>query len=252
MNFAGCPAGRRGQRSACRTRAGARRIILRAPPMDACAHECTTARARADTGGRSSQRQADRPSAATRRGPHTGPRIVPSGVAAAATHSPQLQLVVAFRVSGWVGFGRGRGPPCQGLLAAVGRPAPATSAAYYAAARLGERETNRCLGSAPRELLLVHIIVFARPERYRASLPSLPRVPCLALLPHHLFGETPQPRERRKNLLAGFGSAACRGCGEHLVRWRWEQCSSLIGVLAVVRGIKALCSCSRRLPGPCP
>jgi hypothetical protein len=46
-----------------------------------------------------------------------------------------------------------------------------------------ERETNRCFGSAPRELF-IHVgrllrVVFARLERYRASLSSLP--PFLAL-----------------------------------------------------------------------
>ncbi|KAG2542990.1 hypothetical protein PVAP13_9NG797700 [Panicum virgatum] len=203
------------------TRGGqARRIILRAPTMDACAHEYTTARARADTGGRSSQRQADRPSAATRRGPRPGPRIVPSGVAAAATHSPQLQLVVASRVSGWVGFGRGRGPPCQGQLAAVGRPAPATSAAYYAAARLGERETNRCLGSAPRELLLLHVVVSSASSS-RASKgtapPSLlwPRsLPCFASPPPVRRNAAATEKEKKKRACCfRVCDAACRGCG---------------------------------------
>ncbi|PUZ42553.1 hypothetical protein GQ55_9G591600 [Panicum hallii var. hallii] len=87
--------------------------------------------------------RADRPSAATR----TTHRLPPRAVGRRSRRDPLSPAPARRRVpgvskcerllSGWVGFGRGRGPPCQGRLAAVGRPAPATSAAYYAAARLG-------------------------------------------------------------------------------------------------------------------
>jgi len=49
--------------------------------------------------------------------------------------------------------------------------------------------------------------------------PSSASVPCLALLPHHLFGETPQPRKRRrKNALAVFGSTMLPAAVVVLVR----------------------------------
>ena len=121
---------------------------------------------------------------------------------------------------GWVGFGRGRGPPCQGQLAAVGRPAPATSAAYYAAARLGERETNRCLGSGPRELLLLHVVVSSASSS-RASKgtapPSLlwPRsLPCFASPPPVRRNAAATEKEKKKRACCfRVYDAACRGCG---------------------------------------
>ena len=193
--------------------------------MDACAHECTTARVRADTGDRRRPSQTDRPSAATRtrhRLPHRAVgrrcRRDPLSAAPARRRVPGVRPCERL-LSGWVGFGRGRGPPCQGRLAAVGRPAPATNsplprllimppppasgrerptAAW--APLLANSSSSSTSSSPPRRL---------RAPRKVPRLPSLSApVPCLALLPHHLFGETPQPRKRRRrNSLAVFGSA---------------------------------------------
>ena len=110
----------------------------------------------------------------------------------------------------------------------------------------------------PPRLRLLRVVL-ARLERYRASLPSLP--PFLALL---CFPTTCSAKRRshgkgeEKTRLLFSGLRCCLPrlwCwfdAELLVRWRWEQFSSLIGVSVAVRGIKALSSCSRRRPGPCP
>ena len=197
-------------------------------------HECARTPV---TGGGQARPTAHRP----RRGPGTGSRIVPSGVAAAATRSPQLQLVVAFRVSGranaccLVGLGWVRpraGPAVSGAVSGGWAPRaryqfPATSAAYYAAAAgLGERETNRCLGSAPRELLLLLHVFVSSASSSRASkgtappFPLCPRsLPCFASPPPVRRNAAATEKEKKK-LACCFRvcTAACRGCGVNSTR----------------------------------
>ena len=238
------------------TRGGqARRIILRAPTMDACAHEYTTARARADTGDRRRPSQADRPSAATR----NRHRLPHRAVGRRCRRDPLSAAPARRRVPGvWLGWVRPRaGPAVSGAVSGGGAPR-----ARYLGCLLCRRPPR---GEGDQPLLGLRSSRTPPQRRLRAprKVPRLPPFSPQTFLALLCFPTTCSVKccshgkgEKTRLLFSGLRCCLprlwCWFDAELLVRWRWEQFSSLIGVSVAVRGIKALSSCSRRRPGPCP